>query len=353
MKNPSSAKKASPKARSSSPKTDTPAKQSPKSKSSSTKAASPGMTSPKARSPSSKAVTPGKQSPKSRSPSPKAVTPAKKSPKSKSLSPAKGKSPSISKVGTPACQTPTVQGRFSVSRVSTPSPLEGTASTNEGPLDTETHKLAPMRKSTARKSQGVGKSAVKAKCRRSSISRASMKSTLNPEIYKSFTFLDIEYVLTPYHLFLIYFSAFFPAIISWADRVKFGRAKSQVAVPAKMIVTKGIVKKSVPKPKVSIVTVPVLYETFIPFYKSYNNLKGIVYSFSSLHYVDIGSGDIFLIQITKVARRGKGFPSMYNMYNIQPFTPVALINELKDYSIHLQMSLKCVFCFFTDTCKKT
>lgn len=59
--------------------------------------------------------------------------------------------------------------------------------------------------------------------------------------------------------------------------MKFGRAKSQVAVPAKMRVTKEIVKKSVPKPKVSVITVSVLYGTFTPFYKSCKNLKGIVY----------------------------------------------------------------------------
>ncbi|XP_036936733.1 proliferation marker protein Ki-67 isoform X2 [Acanthopagrus latus] len=209
-KTPSPAKK-SPKSKSPSPKAETPAKKSPKSKSPSPKAETPAKKSPKSKSPSPKAQTPAKKSPKSKSPSPKAETPAKKSPKSKSPSP---KAASANKMETPKAtkQTPTVQGRFSVSRISTPSPVAEDAVTDQVPLTTVTPRIPLKRKSmksTSRKS--IAKSAVKV-LRRSGISRASIK-----------------------------------AMNSYADMVKFGQTKVQLAVPAKMAVPKKTMKKTVSK----------------------------------------------------------------------------------------------------------
>ncbi|XP_070707762.1 proliferation marker protein Ki-67 isoform X2 [Pempheris klunzingeri] len=214
--------KKSPKSRSPSPKAATPGKKSPKSKSPSPKVATPGKKSPKSKSPSPKAATPGKKSPKSKSPSPKAATPGKESPKTKSASPARGRSPSRNKVETPksvtpGVKTPTVQGRFSVSRISTPSPVAEDAIADQLPLVTVTPKI-PLRrksmKSTSRKTPHVMKSAVKVMLRRSGISRASMKGSS-----------------------------------SWADIVKFGQTKSQVAAPAQTKVTKKTMKKAVSKPQ--------------------------------------------------------------------------------------------------------
>ncbi|XP_069011987.1 proliferation marker protein Ki-67 [Embiotoca jacksoni] len=196
--------------------------------------------SPKSKSASPKAASPAKKSPKSRSSSPKAASPAEKTPKSKSLSPAQGKSPSTNKVETPKAnkqpktqrktatpakiplnsglRTPTVQGRFSVSRISTPSPVaEADAVPEEVPSLTVTPKI-PLRrasmKSTSRKTPGVAKSAVKLMHRKGGVSRASMK-VLN----------------------------------SWADIVKFGQTKAPVAVqPTKKIPQKKI-KNAVTKPQ--------------------------------------------------------------------------------------------------------
>nr|CBN81259.1 Mki67 protein [Dicentrarchus labrax] len=207
--------KNSPKSRSPSPKAATPGKKSPKSRTTSPKAASPASKSPKSKSPSPKAATPAQKSPKSRTPSPKAATPANKSPKSKNPSPSRNKveTPKASKQPTPGVQTPTVQGRFSVSRISTPSPVAEEAVTEV----TVTPKL-PLRrksmKSASRKTPSMAKSAVKVMLRRSGVSRASMK-------VKS----------------------------SWADTVKFGQSKAQVVVPAKKTVTKKTVKKAVSKPQ--------------------------------------------------------------------------------------------------------
>lgn len=69
-------------------------------------------------------------------------------------------------------------------------------------------------KSTSRKTPSIAKSAVKVMRRRSGISRASMK-VLN----------------------------------SWADIVKFGKTKTEVAAPAKITVTKKTMKKAVSKPQ--------------------------------------------------------------------------------------------------------
>ncbi|XP_041671550.1 proliferation marker protein Ki-67 isoform X2 [Cheilinus undulatus] len=224
-KTPTPAKK-SPKSSSPSPKkVATLAKASPKSRSPSPKAAIPAKASPKSRSPSpKKAATPAKASPKSRSPSPKkAATPAKVTPKSKSpkiVTPAtktpKSKSPSANKMETPknTVQTPTVQGRFSVSHISTPSPVAEEAVTEEGSSSNVSPKLPLRRKSIARKTPKMMKSAVKAMVRRSGISRASLK-----------------------------------AKNSWADIVKFGQPKVQVPAPAKKTVIKKTKKAAVPKPQ--------------------------------------------------------------------------------------------------------
>ncbi|XP_072230061.1 proliferation marker protein Ki-67 [Leuresthes tenuis] len=253
--------KKTPRAKSTSPKTPT-GNILPKSKSPSPKAASPGKRSPKTASPASK-------SPKSGSASPKAATPAKNSPKSKSPSVAMGRSPSKNKVETPkvdkqpktpdhtaskvtpinkrrsslgisspasvkntslvgvtpaktpmdsGVQTPTVQGRFSVSRISTPPPAaEAGAIADQEPLLAVTPKVPLKRKSmksASRKTPSVAKSAVKILQRRSGISRVSMK-VLN----------------------------------SWADIVKFGQTKAPVVAPTKKKIPQKTTKKAVSKPQ--------------------------------------------------------------------------------------------------------
>ncbi|XP_008288023.1 proliferation marker protein Ki-67 isoform X2 [Stegastes partitus] len=227
--------KKSPKSRSPSPKAASPGKKSPKSVSSTPKAASPANKTPKSRSSSPKAASPGKTSPKSRSSSPKAASSAKKSPKSRSSSP-KAASPAGKKrssvgVSSPApltgatpaktplnsgIQTPTVQGRFSVSRISTPSPVtEADAVTDQVPSLTVTPKIPIRRKSmksASRKTPSISKSAVKVMHRRSGFSRVSMK-----------------------------------VVNSWANIVKFGETKAQVVAPPKKAITKKAVKKTVKK----------------------------------------------------------------------------------------------------------
>uniref|UniRef100_A0A8D0D8T1 Marker of proliferation Ki-67 n=1 Tax=Sander lucioperca TaxID=283035 RepID=A0A8D0D8T1_SANLU len=153
-----------------------------------------------------------KKSPKAMTPSPKAAPPAKKSPKSKSPSPARGRSPTVGV--TPGVQTPLIQGRFSVSHISTPSPVAEDAVTDQVPLVTVTPKVPLRRKSMSRETPSTAKSAVKVMRRRSGISRASLK-------VKN----------------------------SWADIVRFGPAKPQVAIPAKKMVTKKATKKTVSKPQ--------------------------------------------------------------------------------------------------------
>ncbi|XP_078134823.1 LOW QUALITY PROTEIN: proliferation marker protein Ki-67 [Sander vitreus] len=171
---------------------------------------SPNVRSPaKMRTPSPKS---SKKSPKARTPSPKAVPPAKKSPKSKSPSPARGRSPTVGV--TPGVQTPLIQGRFSVSHISTPSPIAEDAVTDQVPLVAVTPKVPLRRKSMSRETPSTAKSAVKVMRRRSGISRASLK-------VKN----------------------------SWADIVRFGPTKPQVAIPAKKMVTKKATKKTVSKPQ--------------------------------------------------------------------------------------------------------
>ncbi|KAF7661158.1 hypothetical protein LDENG_00267370 [Lucifuga dentata] len=254
----------------SSVKTRTP---SPK-KSVSAKSPSPGKKSTKFKTPSPKA-SPGMKSPKSRTPSPgKQSTKARSSSSfAKTPSPARGRSPCKDKLETqktsktpkthckstvsvqpplannetptgkrrssPAVSTtmqqddvftvvgrkaktsasseiqaPTVQGRFSVSRISTPSPtaLED-AVAGPAPAVIATPKL-PLRrksmKSASRKTPGM-KSTVQV-MRRSGISRVSMK------VEKS-----------------------------WANIVKFGQTKLQVAAPPKRAATTKNRKKAAPK----------------------------------------------------------------------------------------------------------
>ncbi|XP_020507061.1 proliferation marker protein Ki-67 isoform X2 [Labrus bergylta] len=165
-----------------------------------------------AKSTSPKTPTPTKKSPKSKSPSPKAATPATKSPKSKS--------PSTNIMETPKSTrlTPAVQGRFSVSRVGTPSPRAEEA---------VTPKLPGGRKSIVRMTPKVTKSAVKVMVRRSGISRASMK-----------------------------------AKNSWADMVKFGQPKTQLAAPVtKAVIRKTKKKAAVPKPQTPARAIPGHFST--------------------------------------------------------------------------------------------
>ncbi|XP_061666682.1 proliferation marker protein Ki-67 [Syngnathoides biaculeatus] len=113
------------------------------------------------------------------------------------------------------------QGRFSISRIETPSPMAEVATVDPAQSATVTPKI-PLRrksmKSSARKTS-LAKSAIRVMIRRSGISRASMK-----------------------------------AITSWADTVKFGQVKVQPPFPAKKIVksnlaTTRVVKKMVSRPQ--------------------------------------------------------------------------------------------------------
>ncbi|XP_029977464.1 proliferation marker protein Ki-67 isoform X3 [Sphaeramia orbicularis] len=256
-KTPTSAKK-SPASKTASPKTPSPGKKSPASKTASPKTPTSAKKSPASKTASPKTPSPGKKSPASKTASPKTPTSAKKSPASKTASPKtpspgnKSKTPkandqpknqrkstgstvrrrsspnikentptaTVTPVKTPLnsrIQTPTVQGRFSVSRISTPSPTAVDDVIDMASSATVTPKI-PLRrksmKSTTKKTPGLTKSAVKV-IRRSGISRVSMK-----------------------------------AMNSWADIVKFGQAKVQRAAPTAkcQTVTKKTVKK-VPKPQ--------------------------------------------------------------------------------------------------------
>ncbi|XP_033974873.1 proliferation marker protein Ki-67 isoform X2 [Trematomus bernacchii] len=133
----------------------------------------------------------------------KKKTPAKKSPKSRTPSPkaARGRSSSVD--GSPAVLTPSVQGRFSVSRIITPSP----GAEDVVPV---TPKVTQRRRSTSRETPS-GATLMR---RRSGISRASMKVNN-----------------------------------SWADIVRFGPTKPQVFAPVIHMVTKKTTKAAVPKPQ--------------------------------------------------------------------------------------------------------
>ncbi|XP_032430337.1 proliferation marker protein Ki-67 isoform X3 [Xiphophorus hellerii] len=204
----------SPKSRSASPKATSPAQKTPKSRSASPKATSPAQKTPKSRSASPKATSPAQTSPKSRSASPKATSPAQKTPKSRSASPKA--LTSTTPVKTPlnsGIQTPSVQGRFSVSRIRTPSPT--TAVAQQMPVLAGTPKIPLRRKSmknASRRTSGVARSAVKVFQRRSGISRASMK-----------------------------------AQSSWANIVKFGQIKTSAVAPTVKKIIQKPLKKVVPK----------------------------------------------------------------------------------------------------------
>ncbi|XP_033841059.1 proliferation marker protein Ki-67 [Periophthalmus magnuspinnatus] len=238
----------SPARRAQSPKTKTP---SPGRKSTTLTKASPKAKSPalKGQTPNSKSPSPGKKHPTPKKASPKTPkSPKGQTPKSKSPSPAKDATarkfspkmpspksvkttPAKSTEGTPkrkspgplvkmplssADQTPKVQGRFSVSRINTPSPI-GEVVVESVPSAMATPKIPLRRKSmkSSAKRTSALKSSAKVMHRKSGLMRASMK------------------VMT-----------------SWADIVRFGKAKVQVAVPSKSQVTrKAIKKKAIPKPQ--------------------------------------------------------------------------------------------------------
>ncbi|XP_029312499.1 proliferation marker protein Ki-67 isoform X2 [Cottoperca gobio] len=150
---------------------------------------------------SPKTPTPAKRSPKSRTPSPKAA------------SPARGRAPTVG--GTPGDLPPSVQGRFSVSRINTPSPnAEGA---DQVPLLPFAPKTTPRRKSTSQETPSVTKGVTKVMRKRSGFSRASMK---------------VKH--------------------SWADIVRFGPTKPQLVAPVKKAVVKKTTKKTVSKPQTPV-----------------------------------------------------------------------------------------------------
>ncbi|XP_043959592.1 proliferation marker protein Ki-67 isoform X3 [Gambusia affinis] len=205
-----------PKSRSASPKAASPVEKTPKSRSASPKAASPVEKTPKSRSASPKAASPAQKTPKSRSASPKAASPAQKTPKSRSASPKALTSATPVKTSlNSGIQTSSIQGRFSVSRIRTPSPT--TAVAQQMPLLAGTPNI-PLRrksmKSASRRTSGVTRSAVKVFLRQSGISRASMK-----------------------------------AQSSWANIVKFGQTKTTAVAPTEKKIIQKPVKKVVSKPQ--------------------------------------------------------------------------------------------------------
>ncbi|XP_073684744.1 proliferation marker protein Ki-67 [Garra rufa] len=244
----SSPRKASPKRAASPAKTQSPAKRtssvnaktpSPAKKSPSTKAKTP---SPAKKSPNAKAKTP---SPAKRSPSTKVKTPSPKpqmspsastmtpTPSSKRAAPrttasAKRASTSTIEAASDVSLTPRVQGRFSISRISTPSPVqdqedkpEPQSNMVEDVKSCVTPKIPLRRKSMKSSARKTPRSAIKSaldvmRLRHSGASRANLK-VLN----------------------------------SWADIVKFGQTKPQTEVTNKKKSTKSsIVKRTaVPKPK--------------------------------------------------------------------------------------------------------
>ncbi|KAK9530978.1 hypothetical protein VZT92_012448 [Zoarces viviparus] len=124
--------------------------------------------------------------------------------------PTTGKTPSPKAASPARGRSPTVQGRFSVSHIDTPSPVADDAFTEQVSLVTATH---PRRTCTSREAPCLAK----VMRRRSGISRASMK-------VKN----------------------------SWAEIVRFGQTKAQVAAPAKRTVTKKTRKKAVAKPQTPV-----------------------------------------------------------------------------------------------------
>ncbi|XP_016351035.1 antigen KI-67-like isoform X1 [Sinocyclocheilus anshuiensis] len=233
----SSPKKASPKWTASPVKTPSPAKRS-----LGTKATTP---SPAKRSPGTKAKTPSsaKRTPsaKDKNPSPKpqkSPTASTKAP-TPSSTPATPRTPASAKRASTSTieavgdmsltETPLAQGRFSVSRINTPSPVQDQGNMSEPqsaiaedmPQKCVTPKIHLRRKSMKSSARKTPKSAIKSvldviRSRRSGASRANLK------------------VLT-----------------SWADIVKFGQTQPQTEVTTKNKPTKSsIVKRTVViKPK--------------------------------------------------------------------------------------------------------
>ncbi|XP_041734234.1 titin isoform X2 [Coregonus clupeaformis] len=233
-KTPSPAKK-TPKA---TPKTPSPAKKSPKA---TPKTPSPVKKTPKA---TPKTHSSAKKTPKA---TPKTPSPAKKSPKAKTPSPGKEKTqktavktPSPARRKSPlkdgsqtpkagktqktpaslpsANTTPTMQGRFSVSLISTPSPTTDQDSVLQTSV-TVTPRVPLRRTSMKSTSKTIKNSAITNALqvirRRSGVSRASMK-----------------------------------VVNSWADIVKFGQTKAQAVIPTKRTSTRVTKTKTVvPKPK--------------------------------------------------------------------------------------------------------
>ncbi|XP_038152726.1 proliferation marker protein Ki-67 isoform X5 [Cyprinodon tularosa] len=200
-----------PKSRSASPKVETPAQKTPKSRSASPKVETPAQKTPKSRSASPKAETPAPKTPKPRSASPKAETPALKTPKSRSASP-KAETPAKTPFNS-EIQSRSVQGRFSISRIKTPSPA---AELIKQPASvTVTPKIPLRRKSmkSTRKTPSVSKSALKVLQRRSGISRASIKVVPS----------------------------------SWANVVKFGQTKTSVVAPTEKKIKQKPMKKVMSK----------------------------------------------------------------------------------------------------------
>ncbi|XP_042161283.1 proliferation marker protein Ki-67 isoform X2 [Oncorhynchus tshawytscha] len=221
-KTPSPAKK-SPKA---SAKTPSPVKKSPKA---SAKTPSPVKKSPRA---SAKTPSSAKKSPKAKTPSPgkeKTLKTAVKTPsparrkstlKDESQTPKAGKTPKTPASLPSANTTPTMQGRFSVSLVSTPSPTADQDSVLQ-PSVTVTPRVPLRRTTMSSTSKTTQKSAMKNSLqvirRRSGVSRASMK-----------------------------------VVNSWADIVKFGQTKTQAVIPTKKTTRVTKTKTVVPKPKTPV-----------------------------------------------------------------------------------------------------
>ncbi|XP_056101816.1 proliferation marker protein Ki-67 [Rhinichthys klamathensis goyatoka] len=187
--------------------------------------------SPAKKSPSIKAKTPSPKHQKSPSATPK--VPATSSTPATPKTPASARRASTSAVEAASdmslTETPRVQGRFSVSRISTPSPVQDQEEKSEVqstivedmPQKCVTPKIPLRRKSMKSSVRKTPKSTIKSaldviRSRRSGASRANLK------------------VLT-----------------SWADIVKFGQIKPQTEVTTKKKTTKSnVVKRNVvPKPK--------------------------------------------------------------------------------------------------------
>ncbi|XP_073722773.1 proliferation marker protein Ki-67 [Misgurnus anguillicaudatus] len=207
--------------------------ESPKSQRSPAKKASPKQAaaakkspSPAKRSPGTKAKTPSPKPKKSPSGTAKASSP--------SSTPATPKTPASSRRASTSAisngsvlETPTVQGRFSVSRISTPSPVQDQVDECKGdavedaPQVSGTPKI-PLRRKSMKSARKTPKSAMKSaleviRSRRSGASRANLK-VLN----------------------------------SWADIVKFGQTKPPTEVTTTRKTTKSTVAKKttvVSKPK--------------------------------------------------------------------------------------------------------